>query len=307
MKGKFKRNQLDGVFENFLLACRVEGKSPFTIKFYHYELMVFKIFLSQQNIKGIQGVSPNHIRLFLLELQKRGSRPSTIHGYYAALSVFFNWLQAEKVIKQSPLQNIKRPRIPKRNVRAFSKQDIQSILALVSGNRFSQVRSRAMILLLMDTGLRLNELAKIELRDMDFEHEIIRVMGKGARERVVRMGRIAQGVTLHYITLRHSNHPHLWVTKGGMPLKREGVQAAIRAVCCKANINGAKPGPHTFRHTAAIHCLRNGMDMMTLKQMLGHARLDMTERYLSSLSEEDMIKAHRKFSPVDNLIKCYNT
>lgn len=302
MKSKFKRNQIDEAIDGFLLACKVEGKSPFTIRFYQYKLKIFRVFVSQQGIKRMQDILPNHIRLFLAGLQDKDLAPASIHSDYAALNVLFNWLMAEGGVRRNPMQNIKRPRIPKKNIRAFSELDIRAILSLVVGKNFKCLRTRAMILLLLDTGLRLNELAKIKLTDIDLDREIIKVMGKGAKERIVRMGKVTQDSLLAYLSKRSANHPCLWVTKGGMPLKREGVQTAIRTVCCKANINGAKPSPHTFRHTFAISYLRNGGDLITLQNLLGHSNLEMTRRYLSSLNEEDLIKAHRKYSPVDNLV-----
>lgn len=298
-----KGNELNEVLTNFLLTCEVEGKSPFTVSFYAYRLKPFISFLSQQGIKNLRVRTPNYVRLFLLNLQRRGLAPSTIQGYYAALNVFFNWLQREKIIKQSPLENIKRPRMPKKNIRAFSGQEIQRILSTVSGDKFMQVRNRAMVLLLLDTGIRLGELTKIQLGDIGFSREIIRIMGKGNKERIVRMGRLTQEAVWEYITEYCLNRQHIWTTKGGVPLKREGVQTAVRGVCYKAGINGAKPGPHTFRHTFAISYLRNGGDLITLQNLLGHSNLEMTKRYLSSLNEEDLTKAHRKFSPVDNLLK----
>lgn len=296
-----KINGIDGALSDFLLAKGVEGISPFTIDSYAKRLKYFAGFLSRQGIGNIKSIKSKHIRLFLLDLQKRGVRPSSARGYYASLSAFFNWLKAERLIKQTPLQNVGRPRLPKLNIQAFSQDDIRRVLSLLDGGKFKQLRRRAMILLLLDTGIRLRELTEMELGHID--HEIIKIMGKGAKERIVRMGSVTQGALLDYLSARKNNQSRLWVAKGGKPLKREAIQVIVRNILKEANIKGVKLGPHTFRHTFAISYLRNGGDLITLQRLLGHSSFEMTRRYLNSLNEEDLIRAHQKFSPVDRLLK----
>lgn len=126
-------------------------------------------------------------------------------------------------------------------------------------------------------------------------------MGKGAKERVVRMGKTTQKALLRYLLMRTDTHPCLWVTEERRPLEARGVQMAIKRLCHRANITDARLGPHTFRHTAAINYLRNGGDVFTLQVMLGHSTLQMTRRYVSVLGIDDLVRVHTKASPVDNL------
>lgn len=175
------------------------------------------------------------------------------------------------------------------------------MLLLCSGKRFLDVRNKTIILLFLDTGLRLSELASVQLLDINFDSETIKVMGKGAKERVVRIGRQVQEALLQYLLLRSDNHPCLWITEERRPLNKTGLQTVVKRLCHRAGVTDAKPGPHTFRHTAAIHFLRNGGGEFTLQIMLGNSTLQMIRRYVSSLGAEDMIKAHQKASPVDNM------
>jgi len=197
--------------------------------------------------------------------------------------------------------NIRPPRIAKRKRNGFSVEDINNLLFLTSGNKFLEMRNRAMMLVLLDTGIRLSELANIQLGDIDFNRETIKILGKGNKERIVRGGKRTRKALIVYLLSRSDNHPCLWVTEERRPMTRYGVQSTVRVLCRRAGITDAKPGPHTFRHTAAISYLRNGGDIMTLKNMLGHSKLDMVKEYLSGLEDEDMIAVHRKVSPVDNL------
>ncbi len=284
---------------NYLISCKVEGKSPRTIETYS---MVLRDFLkSSQSGAQAPNFSANQIRMWLLSLQERGLSPSTVHIYYRSLKTFFNWLVKEDLIPKSPMENIRPPRVPRVIIKPFSSEDIDNLLSLCSGDRFLPTRNRAIILLFIDTGLRLSELAGIQLIDIDFDRETIKVLGKGAKERIVRMGKTTQKALLRYLLMRRDNHDCLWVTEERRPMKKAGIQTVVKRLCKRADVTDAKPGTHTFRHTAAIQCLRNGMGEFTLQLMLGHSTLAMTRRYVSTLGEEDLLRAHRMASPVDRM------
>jgi site-specific recombinase XerD len=285
------------ILENYLLNCEVEDLSPVTIESYHYKL---KPFIS--SIKKISDVTPNHIRLLLKDIKQRVS-PITLNAHYRALNTFFNWLVTENLLGASPMSNIKAPKIPYQSRKGFNKQDIQNLIIVTSGSRFVDIRNRAIILLLLDTGIRLNELVNIQLRDINSKLESIRIMGKGSKERYVRIGKQARRALLKYLVHRRDTCPYLWITQLREAMKREGMRITIRRLCKWAEIRNVKYGAHTFRHTAAKCYLRNGGDVFTLKMMLGHSTLQMTEQYLRDLEFEDMARVHIKASPVDNLIK----
>lgn len=286
--------------ETFLLSCRVDELSPATIKNYQYQLRRFVSFCIKLSQDDAHYITSHHVRHFLLSLQETNN-PTSIGDYYKTLKRFFNWLIAEGILSDTPMHNIKPPRKVDKIVKPFSAQDIEHLLILCSGNRLLDLRNKAIILMFLDTGLRLSELANIQLADVNFDQETIRVMGKGKKERVVRIGKTTQKALLRYLLARSDSQLCLWVTEESKPLTRDGVQSAIKKLCYRAGITDAKPGPHTFRHTAAIHCLRNGMGEFALQMMLGHATLRMTRRYVSTLGQEDMIKAHLKASPVDKM------
>lgn len=296
LTGKSFEHQLGG----FLLSCKVDELSPDTIKYYSYTLGAFIKFSYELGVHRAQDVTTHHIRLFILSLQETNI-PISVHAYYRAVRRFFNWLIAEGLLDKSPMVNIRPPRIAKRKRSCFSDGDINNLLLLTSGNRFLEMRNRAMVLMLLDTGIRLSELANIQIGDIDFNRETIKILGKGNKERIVRVGKRTRKALIVYLLSRDDSHPCLWITEERRPMTRYGVQSTIRVLCRRAGITDAKPGPHTFRHTAAISYLRNGGDIMTLKNMLGHSKLDMVQEYLSGLEDEDMLAVHRKASPVDRL------
>lgn len=297
------KTELHQLLSTFLLSCKVEDKSPRTLEAYSDRVGAFIRFLTAQNIELISQITSSHVRYFMLSLQERRVAPSTANAYYRAINRFFNWLVDEGIIEKTPMQNIKAPRIPKLIVKPFSQQDIQNILLLCSGNTFLAVRNKAIILVLLDTGLRLSELAGIQLKDWDFTKETIRVLGKGSKERMVRVGKVTQKALLRYLLMRHDTYSCLWVSEGRKPLRREGIQIAVKRLSHRAGVTDAKPGIHTWRHTFATTAIRNGANVFYVQSLLGHSTLTMTRRYASTIDSEEAVKSHPQFSPVDHYLK----
>jgi len=295
-------NELSNTLKTYLIACKVEEKSNLTLGTYSDRINALFKFIQDNDIPlRIDSLTTSHIRLFLLSMRERGLAASTLNAYYRALNTFFVWLVAEGINSSNPMHNIKPPRVPKQTVKPFSDSDISRLLKLTADSKFLQVRNRVMILLFLDTGIRLAESAGIQLPDIDFDHETIRIWGKGSKERLVPMGQTTQRALLKYLLMRRDEFPCLWVNEERRPLTHRGVQITIKKLCHRAEITDARPGPHTFRHTFAITYLRNGGDLFTLQVQMGHSTLEMTRRYLSSLGIEDVKAAHKKASPVDSM------
>jgi site-specific recombinase XerD len=286
---------LSSLLQNYLISCQVEGKSPYTIEAYHRRLRDFLTFSNGQDVTQIDA---GHIRLYLLSLQARNLQPSTVNAIYRVLHTWFDWLVREGELTKSPMANIRSPKTPKKAPTPFSKEDIENLLLLTSRNRFLDIRNHALILLFLDTGLRLSEMASIHLQDVDFDHAVIKVIGKGVKQRTVSMGRRTQKAVLRYLLKRDDSSEDLWVTHQGEPLTRTGIQIGMRRLAKRANIHDARCGPHSFRHTFATWAIRNGANLFYVQLLLGQSALDMTRRYASKIDSEEAIKAHASFSPV---------
>jgi len=292
---------LRGHLDLFLIASKVDGLSKSTLTYYRYQLGRFVDFCIRQGAQELPDVSPSVVRLFFLDLQESGNKPYSLLTYHKAVKRFFNWLVIDGVLQTSPMVNIKAPRCPQYVVKPFSTDEIHRLLTVCSGQRLLDHRNKALILTFLDTGLRLNEMSGIQLADINFDRETIKVMGKGAKERYVRIGREAQKALLRYILGRKDELPCLWVTEERRPLTREGVKVTIRILCHRAEITREKRGPHTFRHSFATMAIRNGANLFFVQSILGHSTLQMVRRYAKSIDSEDAVKAHVKFSPVDNM------
>lgn len=261
---------------------------------------MFVSFCTAQGAKEPAEVTANHIRVFLLLLQER-MKPVSVHAYYGCVNRFFNWLVEEAILARSPMARMRLSRVPRQTIQPFTTDDIRRMLVLFDGSLRGH-RNRAIVLAFPDTGLRLSELAGIMLTDMDFDRGLIKVRGRGAKERIVRIGKETQKAIVSYLLQRKDNHPCLWITEGCEPIRRRDIQWLIQRLGKRAGITDARCSPHTFRHTFAITCPRNGIGEFNLQCLLGHTTLHMTRRYVQSLGTSDAIAAHEKASPVDNMV-----
>ena len=207
---------------------------------------------------------------------------------------------------ESPLVKVKLAN-PKLNVvRPYTSQEIVKLLTVCDHDfknnaKFLGSRNRAVVLMLLDTGLRISELASIKLEDIEPERGWIKVKGKGAKERVVRIGATAQKALWRYMVYRHKNNRvELWLTEEGRPIKSGGLQIMIRRLKERAGVVSGG-NCHKFRHTFALNFLRQDRNPFNLQYLLGHSDLRMVKHYVSTLGMEDALKAHEKASPADLL------
>ena len=189
------------------------------------------------------------------------------------------------------------------------REDLQDILKMIevcdrdckNNAKLIGSRNKAIILMLLDTGLRASELANIELGEIDSERGWIKVKGKGAKERVVRIGATAQKALWRYLVFREKNKSErLWITEEGRPMKIGGIQIMLMRIKERAGVK-TKGNCHKFRHTFALNFLRQDRNPFNLQYLLGHSDLRMVKHYVSTLGMEDALKAHENASPADML------
>jgi integrase/recombinase XerC len=300
--------------DSFLLSCKVEGKSYGTIECYSDKLKGFLWYATNYDWPDdITAITTNHLREFLAYLREtphrfnskcpRAMKPinsTTIQKYYRALSALFNWSVSEGILETSSLIKIKVPRAEKKVVKSLSSADVNQLI-LHFGDSFEGIRNRAIILVLVDCGLRLGELLNLKLFDINMEQQLIKADGKTG-ERVVRFGSTTGKALKKYLKLRNSinsKNDSLWLTEKGITLKDSSVETMFIKLSKRT---GIRVHPHLLRHTFATMWLRNGGDSLMLQRLLGHTTLMMTNRYCQAVGCYDAIEAHKKYSPVDGLI-----
>jgi integrase/recombinase XerD len=313
----------------FLQYKLAEGLSPNTVYGYDRDL---KLWLEYQGEMDVARVSSAQLLDFLTYLRTAyvprritggNDRPladKTVYNIYVSVSAFFTWACREFEIP-NPMKKIPRPRVPEDPpVEPFKREDIEALLKACDAcaeaethdrraftmQRATGKRDKAILLMLLDTGLRASELCALRLMDMDLKTGRIQIragvegMAKGRKGRTVYMGKSTRRFLWRYLADRdEGENPDapLFVGKFGRPLNRDALRQVIAALGEKAQVR--KCHPHRFRHTFAITYLRSGGDLFTLKSLLGHSTLEMVEHY-ARIAEVDVEQAHRKASPADN-------
>jgi site-specific recombinase XerD len=310
--------ELDKAITGFRLSNEAKALSHRTISWYHGNLVLFHKWIMQElgHPPQIEEVTTELIRRYLSELRTdltaykghpyhpEEARPlsaNTICRYFTTLSSFFNWALREEIIVKSPMKNVPRPKVPKFIPDPFSEEEVRALLKgckKLPDN--SGLRATAIILLLLDTGMRLNELVTMSMASLDLEHGRAKVFGKGAKERYVYFGNSTKRALWRYISLARAEPvlgvDHVFLCEDGHPITGRHLAAILSKVSKWADV--PKVHPHRFRRTAAIQFLRNGGNIFALQKMLGHETLDMVRQYVN-LASDDVAIAHQKASPVD--------
>lgn len=296
-----KRSNLDQPLwlevQSFLADCMARNLSPCTVKIYTCALAAFQRWVP---VDAPEQVTPNHLRSYLMFMEVRGHNPGGRHQAYRVLKTFFRWLVAEGIIERSPLERVRPPKLPDAPLEPVSVADVQAMLATCDRS-FTGQRDRAILLTLLDTGLRAVEFLSLELADIDLVSGAMLVRrGKGGKKRTVFVGARTKRELLRYLRMRgQPESGPLWVNRRtGGRLAYEGLRQIVRRRAAMAGV--AEPSLHSFRRAFALLALRNGIDVYSLQRLMGHADLTVLRRYLAQ-TESDLRQAHHRTSPVDHL------
>lgn len=246
------------------------------------------------------------MRAYLISLQERGLKDTTQHAHARGIKTWLTWLVEEGHMDESPMRKVAMPRLEKRVPPAFSREDVQKLLVACDRSTVIGVRNYAVVLTLLDTGLRAGEFVSLRVGDVDMRTGLATVLGKGQKQRTVRAGSKARSTILHMLAFRHEvqDGDPLWVAhsirgRSTGALSVHGLQTMLVRLGRDA---GVKPcAPHRFRRTFALWMLRDGCDLHSLRMLMGHSSLDVLQRYLD-LAGEDIERAHMAHSPGDKLL-----
>lgn len=271
--------------QQFITYIQLEKNySALTSEAYQQDLQEFFSFLKQEQVTTLEEVEYVHARLFVTQLYNEEKARATISRKISSIRSFFRFLNREFQLNDASFQSLYHPKKESRLPRFFYEEELKMLFEANEGETPKEKRELAILELLYATGIRVSELTSIQLKDVDFSLSILRVMGKGRKERYVPFGQFAHEALQLYVTdarpilMKKQQHDSLFVNMRGEPLTARGVRYILNKMVKKTELT-TTIYPHMIRHTFATHLLNQGADLRTVQELLGHASLSSTQVY----------------------------
>ena len=289
--------------KDFIDYIRIERSlSPNTVAAYENDLTRYCEFMEDRKIVDPRSVKLKDIQKFITALGKLGLSKRTIARNISALKSFHKFLLQEDIIEKNPTEFLDAPKMAKKLPEVLDINEIEEILNQIDTDKSKGIRDRAIIETLYSTGLRVSELLSLKKSEVYFEEGVIRVLGKGNKERIVPFGKCAESAIKKYIkgvrgslADRGRSKNVLFLNMRGKPLSRMGVWKIINNY---VKLTGIKKNvsPHIFRHSFATHLLEGGANLRAVQEMLGHVDISTTQIY-THLDKSYLKEQHRTFHP----------
>lgn len=270
---------------HFIKYVQIEKNfSVHTVREYEADIKQFLHFLNQEGVYCLTDVEYLHARLYVTKLYEENMARTSISRKISSIRSFFRYLNREVDLDDAPFRSLYHPKKEERLPSFFYEEELQQLFAASGGDDEKSIRNRAILELLYATGIRVSECVSIEVNQVDFAYSILRVMGKGRKERIVPFGQYAHDALQRYMDearpklMKDKDHQRLFVNMRGGELTARGVRHILSEMMEEASLH-AKIYPHMLRHTFATHLLNNGADLRTVQELLGHAHLSSTQVY----------------------------
>jgi integrase/recombinase XerD len=307
------RTSLGALFAEHEMWLTVErGLAPNSLAAYRRDLRRYEQFLRDRGIDDARAVGEETVAEYVDYLgtltvgdDEAHLAPASIARGLVAVRSFHRFCTAEGLLEHDPSEQVGAPRVPQGIPKALDEPEVEAILRTVVGNEPRAQRDRAILEVLYATGVRISELVGLDLSDIDFEDGLARVLGKGDKERVVPMGRVARSELRTYcgdgrLALRSSRVTRrdadaVFLNARGGRLTRQGCWQLVRRAGERAGL-GDRLSPHVFRHSCATHMLDHGADIRVVQELLGHASVSTTQVY-TKVSPERLRAVYEKAHP----------
>lgn len=295
------RLALDEALDLFLTAMLAEGASQNTVTTYRETVGRFIQFVREQGCESVQDVDTATLRLWMIRCREQGLSPHSLYNYFRHPRRWFNWLLQEGLIQETLFSRMKAPRVPQGVKRALSEQEIRQLRNACNGKHWMNLRDKALILLLLSTGLRAAEAHQLRVGDTDKDALLIR--GKGNKQRVVPLLPQVRLALKRYVTACPYIRPHekdarLCWGSHAVPLTCDGLKQCVRDTARRAGLTTF--GPHTLRRTCATRLLQDGASVEHVRLLLGHSDYSVLRHYLN-LTESDLRQTIQQHNPLKNI------
>ena len=296
MSSGHKRNQY---IDSFLANLRLEkGLSSNTINAYANDCVSFVNWALIQGHTDILSLQEEQIEHYVKSFQAQDLASSSINRKISSLKHFYLFLHKKKLVKRNPIANFSGPKNIRPLPKSISQLDVESLINAPDCKNFVGLRDRAMLELLYATGVRISELINLQYTNIDLNRSLIKVMGKGNKERMIPFGENALSSLFDYINYRRENNLSLssrdfFISQQGKKITRQAFWHRIKSYLQQTGLP-IDISPHTLRHAFATHLLNNGADLRSVQMLLGHSDLSTTQIYTHIAKQRlsEMVKKH---------------
>ncbi|MCL1698312.1 tyrosine-type recombinase/integrase [Lysinibacillus sp. BPa_S21] len=301
------------LMDDFKIEQQIKGRKQDYIEQCHFRLNKWRNYVHCNfEIDDVEEVKAKHIKQYILHAQKLGKeRAITINNALATLRVFYKYLVEEEFIDEfdNPMRKIESLKEDRKVILTFNDDEVSRILNDVAEETYNNVRDKLMLIMLFDTGIRVSELCSIKNSDIARRHILIH--GKGSKERMIYISKTMRRYMRKYEelkTIRFSKkssdeiEEYYFLDQYAQKLHRSRINKILKEHCKNAGVRKeVRCSPHDCRHYFAQKQLRNGIDVYSLSQLLGHFDTQMTTKYLRGLEQEDVLEIGRQKSPLNNI------
>jgi integrase/recombinase XerD len=289
----------EGVGEKLLSGLEKQKYSAKSIQAYYTQMKHFYLFLDAENITALQDVSIEHLEKYQKSFFEKSFSPWSIRAYLRTLRILFNYLEKEGLIFDNPVHRLVTPKLDKPLPDSPTEEDLRKVLGAVNTGTVSGVRTRAMIETAYSCGLRVDELISMDISSIDFKHRLIKVTGKGKKERTAPAGKQSLFWIKQYLLSSREellkgniDETGLWISRESRRITPQAFQKIMQNLSEVAGLEN-RVTPHGIRRACATHMLRNGAHPVAIQHLLGHSTLDTLSHYLR-LTINDLMKTHKQ-------------
>lgn len=287
--------------DDFLIEQQVRGNSPKTQKHYFRCLGLFERFQSPKN-PDISAVSVSDCKAYYIHLSNRNVSSVTVQTYIRALRAFLSWCYLEGYISENIPKKFRLPKAQKKKIDILTDSEVEQLFRCLSGRDFISIRNYCIVALMIDSGLRLNEVVTIRRDKIHIAEGYAIVNGKGNKERFVPLGLNSKRALLRYCAIvpNKEKETPLFVKDTLIPIKESTVKQLFRKLKSRSGI--PRLHPHLLRHTFATRYIERGGDIYSLQSILGHTSLEMVKKYVHLIPSKTLVN-FAVLSPLDNALK----
>ncbi|MDY0284111.1 MAG: tyrosine recombinase XerC [Synergistaceae bacterium] len=282
--------------EQFLLFLESRGRSKNTVTNYRVDLEQFREYLLRQGILDVSGIDSQSVRVYLSNIIGFGIAKSSAARKLSAVRGFIRWLSSREVLDYGVAAGLKGPKLPSSLPRALSFEETEKLLTEGPENGKHYQRDRLILELLYGSGLRVSELIDLNWENIETDQRMIRVFGKGSKERLVPFGPGVKKLLEDWklLSKEGTKGPLFLSEKGAERLTVRTVHRLVQRAALRVGIYGVSP--HTLRHCFATHLLERGAPLRVVQELLGHESIAATQRYLS-ITAEQMKRSYMEYHP----------